>query len=191
MTRTPLIPVRREELPPCFLQGHGADDATFSGVQPCVKPNQAQGAGLEPERWILERAARPQPSPGTGRHPRPRFRSQPRTPGVPRTPPPVPGLSATGVAPGSLGVSGPLPRHSLGDLGVEVPDPEAVPVLQGALAQDGRVLQRQRLAARLHGGAGRTGTGPHHHLPPPPSPPAAAAPGPAQASPRPRRPAVT
>lgn len=47
----------------------------------------------------------------------------------------------------------------LGDLGVEVSDPEAVPVLQGALAQDGRVLQRQRLAARLHGGAGRTGTG--------------------------------
>lgn len=47
--------------------------------------------------------------------------------------------------------------HSLGDLGVEVADPEAVPVLQGALGQDGGVLQRQRLAARLHGSAEDTG----------------------------------
>lgn len=38
-----------------------------------------------------------------------------------------------------------------GDLGVEVADPEAVPVLQGALGEDGGVLQRQRLAPRLHG----------------------------------------
>lgn len=44
--------------------------------------------------------------------------------------------------------------HSLGDLGVEVADPEAVPVLQGALREDGGVLQRQRLAPRLHGSAG-------------------------------------
>lgn len=58
--------------------------------------------------------------------------------------------------------------HSLGDLGVEVADPEAVPVLQGALGEDGGVLQRQRLAPRLHGsaegtsesGAGLGGRGP-------------------------------
>lgn len=57
--------------------------------------------------------------------------------------------------------------HSLGDLGVQVADPEAVPVLQRALGQDGGVLQRQRLASRLHGsaegtsegGAGRRGAG--------------------------------
>lgn len=67
------------------------------------------------------------------------------------------------------------PARSLGDLGVEVADPEAVPVLQGALGQDGGILQRQRLSFRLHGGAG----------------PPLTIPGLAQASPRPRRPLMT
>lgn len=49
--------------------------------------------------------------------------------------------------------------HSLGDLGVQVADPEAVPVLQRALGQDGGVLQRQRLPARLHGPAPCRGRG--------------------------------
>lgn len=38
----------------------------------------------------------------------------------------------------------------LGDLGVEVADPEAVPVLQGALGQDGGILQE----VQLRGGHG-------------------------------------
>lgn len=67
---------------------------------------------------------------------------------------PVRGGAAAGAAPGgSRRARIPaVPRgHSLGDLGVEVADPEAVPVLQRALGEDGGVLQRQRLAARLHG----------------------------------------
>lgn len=79
---------------------------------------------------------------------------------------PVRGGAAAGAAPGGFRrarvPAGPRRhRHSLGDLGVQVADPEAVPVLQRALGEDGGVLQRQRLAARLHGraegGGGRGG----------------------------------
>lgn len=74
---------------------------------------------------------------------------------------PVRGGAAAGAAPGGSAGRGCRRGHSLGDLGVQVADPEAVPVLQRALGEDGGVLQRQRLAARLHGraegGGGRGG----------------------------------
>lgn len=78
---------------------------------------------------------------------------------------PVRGGAAAGAEPGGFRGARmpPVPRgHSLGDLGVQVADPEAVPVLQRALGEDGGVLQRQRLAARLHvcGGRRRRGGGP-------------------------------
>lgn len=105
----------------------------------------APGAGLRAEPRASEYEESTEGSPGEGE--RVLGGGAPVT-GVPRSAAPR-GDAGRCRREGGAGPAQPLgrpaarpPGRSLGDLGVEVADPEAVPVLQGALGQDGGVLQR-------------------------------------------------